>query len=555
MGQRNMLYTTPMIDVEMDQQGRGNLHPEPSVLYGNMTSYPQPNVHALVPAPGNRNNIDVQNLPEHQGAFSYGMTHYNGIQHHHPAGNLDLPVATASSHYNMFMTPSPGARVFPVLSNHGPHEQLPFPSNHGTLELSADSYRRNSHLVDGVGGIFKRKDAEGGIPGTFHHFYAPGGSSSSAPMRARPFESDATMMDASSFGPPDYRGNDILSTMEFGPHRIARNRSGAIGVDSSLAQNSNHLIQANYRGQPFHTTATPWLDQQFNSNGGDNGTLPWNQAPALPYMHGSMNGGCMEAANMGVQGYQVAVSNRSSISFVHPPPMPQGQPNFHHPPPLIQGVRGHNIDFHPQVATSSRRLSTNSSVHASMNPFHGSLETGNRFVGPVPSTGLGIYRPHRREVMFEATPRQRNLPHLRVLPEDGVAILEFSNYHGVGNPIDHHRDMRLDIDHMSYEELLALGEQIGTVGSGLSEEIILSHLKTRKYVSSTSSSQPEDAVSTDQELNFCVICQADYKDQEKIGILDCGHEYHVDCTKTWLLVKNTCPVCKSLALTTEQKGS
>ncbi|KAK3036305.1 hypothetical protein RJ639_031277 [Escallonia herrerae] len=501
MGQRNMLYTTPMIDIEMDQQGRGNLHLEPSVLYGNMTSYLQPNVHALVPAPGNRNNIDVQNLPEHQGAFSYGMTHYNGIQHHHPAGNPDLPVATASSHYNMFMTPSPSARVFPVLSNHGPHEQLPFPSNHGTLELSADSYRRNSHLVDGVGGIFKRKDAEGGIPGTFHHFYAPGGSSSSAPMRARPFESDATMMDAASFGPTDYRGNDILSTMEFGPHRIARNRSGAVGIDSSLAQN------------------------------------------------GSMNGGCMEAANMGVQGYQVAVSNRSSTSFVHPPPIPQGQPNFHHPPPLIQGVRGHNIDFHPQVSTSSRRLSTNSSAHASMNPFHGSLETGNRFVGPVPSTGLGIYRPHRREVMFEATPRP-SLPHLR-----GVAILEFSNYHGLGDPIDHHRDMRLDIDHMSYEELLALGEQIGTVGSGLSEEIILSHLKTRKYVSSTSSSQHEDAASTDQELNFCVICQADYKDQEKIGILDCGHEYHVDCTKKWLLVKNTCPVCKSLALTTEQKGS
>nr|GMC48615.1 probable E3 ubiquitin-protein ligase ZFP1 isoform X1 [Ipomoea batatas] len=29
-----------------------------------------------------------------------------------------------------------------------------------------------------------------------------------------------------------------------------------------------------------------------------------------------------------------------------------------------------------------------------------------------------------------------------------------------------HRDMRLDIDHMSYEELLALGEQIGWVVRG-----------------------------------------------------------------------------------------
>ncbi|CAI9283206.1 unnamed protein product [Lactuca saligna] len=32
--------------------------------------------------------------------------------------------------------------------------------------------------------------------------------------------------------------------------------------------------------------------------------------------------------------------------------------------------------------------------------------------------------------------------------------------------------MRMDIDHMSYEELLALGEQIGNAGSGLSEDFI-----------------------------------------------------------------------------------
>lgn len=30
-------------------------------------------------------------------------------------------------------------------------------------------------------------------------------------------------------------------------------------------------------------------------------------------------------------------------------------------------------------------------------------------------------------------------------------MLEFSGYHEVGNSIDHHRDLRLDIDHMSYE--------------------------------------------------------------------------------------------------------
>nr|GLL16501.1 uncharacterized protein LOC109163656 isoform X1 [Ipomoea trifida] len=48
----------------------------------------------------------------------------------------------------------------------------------------------------------------------------------------------------------------------------------------------------------------------------------------------------------------------------------------------------------------------------------------------------------------------------------GVAILEIPDYNEVGDSIDQHRDMRLDIDHMSYEELLALGEQIGWVVRG-----------------------------------------------------------------------------------------
>lgn len=48
---------------------------------------------------------------------------------------------------------------------------------------------------------------------------------------------------------------------------------------------------------------------------------------------------------------------------------------------------------------------------------------------------------------------------------------------------------------------------------------------------------------------FVLHFQTDYKDQEKVGTLDCGHEYHVDCIKMWLVVKNTCPICKSTALT------
>lgn len=52
------------------------------------------------------------------------------------------------------------------------------------------------------------------------------------------------------------------------------------------------------------------------------------------------------------------------------------------------------------------------------------------------------------------------------------------------------------------QELLALGEQIGSVGSGLSDDYILEHLKTRVFTTPISS-EPVD----NQELNSCVICQ------------------------------------------------
>uniref|UniRef100_A0A5B7AFC5 RING-type E3 ubiquitin transferase n=1 Tax=Davidia involucrata TaxID=16924 RepID=A0A5B7AFC5_DAVIN len=549
MGQRNMLCTSQMIDLELDQQGQGHFHPEPCVLFGSVTNFQPPNIHSILRAPGNTTNFNVHHIPEHHDStLFYGMTQYNGVQHHHPAASLDLTVGTAFNYCNPYMAPSSGTRVFPVPLNHGPHD-LPSSSNHGIIGVCTDDYGRNNHFMDGVGGSFKRKNAEG-IPGNFQYCNASAGSSSSvAPLHTRPLESGVTLMDAASFARPEYNGNDISSIMEI----ASRNRPGVTGLDSVLAHNPNHLIQGNYVGQPFQMASTPWLDQQFSSNGGDGGSFSWNQAPALTYLHGSnVNGGCIEAGNIGVQGYQETANNGNSRNFLHLPPIHQGHHNLHHPPPPMQGVRGHNINIHSQVAASSHRYSTNNASHTSTNPLQDGVEVGPRYVGSVPPTGLRIYRPQRRGVMPEATPRHHNLPHLRVLPADEVAILEISGYYEVGNSIDHHRDMRLDIDHMSYEELLALGEHIGNVGTGLSEETIMSHLKMRTYVPSTTCINLEEAACVDQEPDFCVVCQTDYQSQEKIGTLDCGHEYHLDCIKKWLLVKNACPICKSAALTTER---
>ncbi|KAA8528514.1 hypothetical protein F0562_035869 [Nyssa sinensis] len=132
-------------------------------------------------------------------------------------------------------------------------------------------------------------------------------------------------------------------------------------------------------------------------------------------------------------------------------------------------------------------------------------------------------------------------PILDFCPTD-VMILDQSVFFGMADIHDRHRDMRLDVDNMSYEELLALEERIGYVNTGLSEETILKHLKRRKYLSI--------AIGAPLEVEPCCICQEDYNDGQDVGTLDCGHEFHTGCVKQWLMQKNLCPICKTTALAT-----
>lgn len=122
--------------------------------------------------------------------------------------------------------------------------------------------------------------------------------------------------------------------------------------------------------------------------------------------------------------------------------------------------------------------------------------------------------------------------------EDHMLVDPFIN--GIAEFHDRHRAMRLDVDNMSYEELLALEEHIGNVNTGLSEETILVNLKQRKHGSVHGQSS--------SNLEPCCICQEEYTAGDIMGMLDCGHEFHTNCIKQWLVLKNTCPICKMTAL-------
>ncbi|ESQ54042.1 hypothetical protein EUTSA_v10025002mg [Eutrema salsugineum] len=119
---------------------------------------------------------------------------------------------------------------------------------------------------------------------------------------------------------------------------------------------------------------------------------------------------------------------------------------------------------------------------------------------------------------------------------------------------DQHRDMRLDIDNMSYEELLALEERIGTVSTALTEEAISKCLKTSIYQKKPSSYGSITKSPCDHKEDAkCTICQEEYTVGDEIGRLHCEHTYHLKCVQEWLRMKSWCPICKATAETSSSK--
>ncbi|KAG6649438.1 hypothetical protein I3843_07G208400 [Carya illinoinensis] len=109
---------------------------------------------------------------------------------------------------------------------------------------------------------------------------------------------------------------------------------------------------------------------------------------------------------------------------------------------------------------------------------------------------------------------------------------------------DQHRDMRLDIDNMSYEELLALEERMGTVSTALPEEAMSECLKKSIYESIVPKNEDMDC-SGDKDDVKCSVCQEEYVVGDEMGRLQCQHIYHLGCIQQWLRLKNWCPICKA----------
>ncbi|XP_044959219.1 E3 ubiquitin ligase BIG BROTHER-related-like isoform X1 [Hordeum vulgare subsp. vulgare] len=99
----------------------------------------------------------------------------------------------------------------------------------------------------------------------------------------------------------------------------------------------------------------------------------------------------------------------------------------------------------------------------------------------------------------------------------------------------------VDPDEYSYEELVALGEVVGTESRGVSADTLAS-LPSVTY-------QAQDKQESNMEQ--CVICRVEFEEGESLVALPCKHSYHSDCINQWLQLNKVCPMCSAEVSTSD----
>ncbi|XP_042956767.1 E3 ubiquitin-protein ligase BIG BROTHER isoform X3 [Carya illinoinensis] len=124
---------------------------------------------------------------------------------------------------------------------------------------------------------------------------------------------------------------------------------------------------------------------------------------------------------------------------------------------------------------------------------------------------------------------------------EGDAVMAFIF---TGSPTHHNNNSsqvtwqdNVDPDNMTYEELLDLGDAVGTQSRGLSHDLI-SLLPTSKY-------KFKNFFSRKKLRERCVICQMRYKRGDQQIKLPCKHVYHSECISKWLSINKICPICNT----------
>ncbi|PAN29281.1 hypothetical protein PAHAL_5G214000 [Panicum hallii] len=518
MAFRNMVCTPQVVDLTSERgQARG----------GNGSEISDQGAQHAVRVVGNATNIGLSDIRNY---YDVSINHQHQPVHNPPLNvGVDSGFVFASTMYNPCMSSTSMNRYASHAQSFGSTNQ-PLPLNQ--VPGSMDESSRNDSTGESARGHIKRKNAA--VAGSYHFVngFASSSSSSHAPQNPmlRPwdpsFESTVSS-NVAPFNPSEYHSHSSWQSLE-GSSVPGTNGFNSMPVHPESTQRANYTFPTTHIGHS-------WMSQA--ANGIADGIPQWEYINATTNVQGRFaHSGAIDMANGGFHEYQ------NGPSAVCRGPVP------YFPQHVMHGMQAHNMLDHTQMQVPYQQCHNNGALHGGVN------YTGNRLhLGPrIPvlfSSSERTFGPPQHP--FLANPvNHRNI---RILPpEQHATIMDFSRLYEVSNSVDEHRDMRLDIDSMTYEELLALEEQIGDVNTGLTKCLIVDKLRTSLYVPGTSSTSDQPSKSS-PENDACIICQEEYQVKDCIGTLECGHRYHAECVHQWLLVKNLCPICKTTALSTDQR--
>lgn len=238
----------------------------------------------------------------------------------------------------------------------------------------------------------------------------------------------------------------------------------------------------------------------------------------------------------------------STLHSLLPPPSPSGPAPSRLPPspPVNPLSFAPSVDSLPPPSTLFRGSLLHGSSPARLRD-QGFMSAAESFLGGIPFRGLQMSTGEEgaqprlvAEILsaLERVERDEDLTYEQLLMLEATLLFGGMGLH------DQHSDLRLDVDNMSYEELLALEERIGNVSTGVTSEVMAQKLKKTRY-----SSLDAVVARYSQECDIkCSICQEEYEEGDEIGKIECGHGYHSHCIQQWLVQKNQCPICKAAAL-------
>ncbi|CAN6332000.1 unnamed protein product [Urochloa humidicola] len=488
------------------EQGHVQVQSESSYYGGPGSDSSNLGVQVSVGVPGNTANVGICDLRNQERQHVHNSYPHAGV-----TSSFVFPTM-----YNPSMATAAVNIYIPQTQSFGLGNVLPPSLYHstGTIDESSSSV----NFGDSASGFIKRKNAV--VAGNHHFLHGFAGSSSSAHMPQNPahgpwnasFQSNCLPNSAAS-NPPEYHssGWPFLG----GSSADVPSSFSSMAARPELVPHGNYVFPACHMGQ-----CNTWIPQA--ANGVAHGVPQWGYSNAVANPPGPTG---MQNGNL--QDYQA------------------GHSSIHGPLPHFSQNPLHTMQA-PQIQVPHQQFLGNNVVHG-LNPSATGLPLDPRMLALPFNSEHTFGHPMHPPLMSQV-----HNGVLRILPYQNATMMDRSRIHETGHVIDEHRDMRLDVDNMTYEELVALEEQIGDVNTGLTESYIQENLRSTFYL-------PGAAGVSDQfselslESDACIICQDEYEAKELIGTLECGHKYHATCIKQWLMMKNICPICKTTALSSDRR--